>query len=229
MLGISNLWGNPKQLWRRVVIEYSSLKITKSSDKLPALGGLAKQMMARRGVEYLAGLWRDTLVYDMMWRLVRPQESPIKRVPSWSWTSVDGKVDYNNNLYSSQTTDMPQICCEILDSNVVLAGESLTGEVLSGYVRMRCFMLPVSLPYRGRLIAGEHGMFFDQDTMGISDSAEDLYIAKMVILWELHSLVVRPVNLADSVYKRVGLARFLDKGIENALPWPSDMKTITII
>jgi hypothetical protein len=48
-------------LWRRVVEEYSTRKLTKFSDRLPALAGLAKKAASVWGVTYLAGIWREHL------------------------------------------------------------------------------------------------------------------------------------------------------------------------
>jgi hypothetical protein len=63
--------GVPDQLalyWRRLVMAYSELGLTYSSDRLPALSGLAKQFLGLRKGPYLAGLWRDSFLSDLMWR-----------------------------------------------------------------------------------------------------------------------------------------------------------------
>ncbi len=48
--------------WRDTVSMYSGLALSKNSDLLPALSGLAKQMQEVRGSEYLAGLWKDSFM-----------------------------------------------------------------------------------------------------------------------------------------------------------------------
>lgn len=42
------------RLWRQMVTAYTDLLLTRSRDKLPALGGLARQMSITRGSRYLA-------------------------------------------------------------------------------------------------------------------------------------------------------------------------------
>ena len=45
--------------WAKIVQIYSRLHLTRETDKLPALSGIAKREQSRRsGDEYLAGLWR---------------------------------------------------------------------------------------------------------------------------------------------------------------------------
>ena len=42
--------------WREMITEFTGLGITKPSDRLPALSGLAKQMKRHRATKYLAEL-----------------------------------------------------------------------------------------------------------------------------------------------------------------------------
>lgn len=85
------------ELWHEMATQFSSLQLTKPSDRLPALSGLAERMQLILG-EYIAGLWSQSLVYDMAWRvqnlpsgLRRPEKY---RGPSWSWVSVDATVSF---------------------------------------------------------------------------------------------------------------------------------------
>lgn len=54
------------KLWRRILVLYSPLLLTKPSDKLMAIVGIAKIMQDCRGSDYLAGLWKDSFVLDML-------------------------------------------------------------------------------------------------------------------------------------------------------------------
>lgn len=57
----------PENLWRKIVVAYSPLALTVSSDKLPALSGLADKRRVSTNQKYLAGLWESTLVFDLLW------------------------------------------------------------------------------------------------------------------------------------------------------------------
>ncbi|KAF2267727.1 HET-domain-containing protein, partial [Lojkania enalia] len=85
--------------WRtELVREYSRLDLTVPSDRLVAFSGLAEAVSRLRpGDAYLAGLWKNTLRWDLLWCVQDKRES--KRLgnlvaPSWSWASVDGPVVY---------------------------------------------------------------------------------------------------------------------------------------
>lgn len=87
--------------YHRIVERYSTLKLTKRSDRLPALSGLCKRIHHVRG-EYAAGLWMESLAFDLLWRVERLNVSSMKVTqpdedycgPSWSWVSVTDPVVY---------------------------------------------------------------------------------------------------------------------------------------
>ncbi|KAJ4371276.1 hypothetical protein N0V83_004493 [Neocucurbitaria cava] len=86
--------------FHRIVERYSALQLTKASDRLPALSGLCRRVQDLRG-DYLAGLWSDSICFDLMWRVniikldVDNETQPSDyRGPSWSWISVDSPVTY---------------------------------------------------------------------------------------------------------------------------------------
>ncbi|KAI8668913.1 HET domain-containing protein [Fusarium keratoplasticum] len=91
------------RIWRTMVNEYTSLGITKPSDRLPAIGGLAKKMSASRKQEYIAGLWGNTLNDDLIWTVLelegekKPRYHPLA-APTWSWASVEAHVFYWDSI-----------------------------------------------------------------------------------------------------------------------------------
>jgi hypothetical protein len=48
---------------------YSRAKLTKHSDKLVALSGLAHAVQRESGDQYVAGLWRKDLEYSLLWSI----------------------------------------------------------------------------------------------------------------------------------------------------------------
>ncbi|KAF9063290.1 hypothetical protein BDP27DRAFT_1384962 [Rhodocollybia butyracea] len=83
-----------RQAWLAVVFVYTLRKLSRPSDKLVALAGLAEQFQRVYQDEYLAGLWRKTILLDLLWTseragdvCTRPKEC---RAPSWSWAAIDG-------------------------------------------------------------------------------------------------------------------------------------------
>ncbi|KAI1764386.1 hypothetical protein GGR53DRAFT_493968 [Hypoxylon sp. FL1150] len=73
---------DPFLAWQDRVAEYSRRNLTFASDKLPALAGLATVCHAITKSTYLAGLWRDHLLYDLLWRPANDSRfHPEKEIP----------------------------------------------------------------------------------------------------------------------------------------------------
>lgn len=95
--------------WILLVVKYTSRRLTMAKDKLPAISGLAQKFHQRaRKDKYLAGLWLDHINIGLLWFIDRKHDFPemieigeivptraaINRAPSWSWASIDGRVNF---------------------------------------------------------------------------------------------------------------------------------------
>ena len=101
------------KIWQQLVGPYGDSELTKPEDKLPAISGLARTVHEHLGGdEYLAGLWRRSLLSDLLWIVEKTQRrirgttadgmyektweasrrATAYRAPSWSWASVDGEL-----------------------------------------------------------------------------------------------------------------------------------------
>ncbi|KPM39859.1 hypothetical protein AK830_g6698 [Neonectria ditissima] len=134
------------QHWQRTVTQYTKLGLTKSSDKLPALSGCAKDIGRLTGDRYLAGIWRASFAEGMLWT-VRPPVNlhrPVPRAPSWSWVSVDttAGIDYT---YALKTRHRQAFQDKIREVDCVLDGRDHTGSVKSGFVRLQTSLCPAHL------------------------------------------------------------------------------------
>lgn len=77
--------------WRsKVLIPYSFRRLTKSIDKLVALSAVASLFQARFKANYLAGLWKEDLIRELLWKSFDSREARAESsyAPSWSWASV---------------------------------------------------------------------------------------------------------------------------------------------
>lgn len=100
--------------FHRIVEQYSALKLTRPSDRLVALSGLCKRVHHLRN-NYLAGLWSDSIGYDLLWRvetisLNTPEKGARSldyRGPTWSWVSVDSPVTYWTDILNFRPTHHP--------------------------------------------------------------------------------------------------------------------------
>lgn len=83
---------NIYEQWYRLIGIYSKLALTKPTDKLAAVAGIAQQVQLRTGDTYLAGLWKSNIRRGLEWWsnppsiLVRPS---TPQAPSWSWAALN--------------------------------------------------------------------------------------------------------------------------------------------
>lgn len=81
--------------WQSLVQEYTWNKLTFEKDIFPAFSGMARHMSDKRKGGYLAGVWEDNILPDLLWRTPWMAKRPVQwRAPTWSWASVSAPVIY---------------------------------------------------------------------------------------------------------------------------------------
>ncbi|KAJ5380423.1 uncharacterized protein N7496_002851 [Penicillium cataractarum] len=114
------------QAWYAFIHDYSRREIGRPCDRLPAIGGIAAEVSRLTGHRYLAGLWQDNILHDLMWftkvhELSRQTQQ--WRAPSWSWASVDCTVSYGNITADSKPMATVRKCTVILTDSSSPFGE----------------------------------------------------------------------------------------------------------
>jgi Heterokaryon incompatibility protein (HET) len=94
------------RIWAKILSRYSSLSITRPSDKLPALSGLASLAEPVLGYRYLYGIWNFNLSYGLFWHPVsRPMSRAEEwRAPSWSWAAWESAIIFENYFPEEELT-----------------------------------------------------------------------------------------------------------------------------
>ena len=80
-------------MWHSLLWCYGQRKLTKATDKLPAMSGVAKLLKSRLEAQYVAGLWSDSLIEGLAWQCIgdrAPASTAEYTGPSWSWASYGG-------------------------------------------------------------------------------------------------------------------------------------------
>jgi hypothetical protein len=80
-------------MWNTLLWSYGLRRLTKPTDKLPAISGLAKLFKSRFDAQYIAGLWSDALIEGLAWQGIghrAPASATSYTGPSWSWASYAG-------------------------------------------------------------------------------------------------------------------------------------------
>ena len=87
------------RIWWDLIWDYTRADLTFSTDRLPALSGIAWMIEREAKMQYLAGLWKQRLPHDLCWFSI-PSSATVERrkawgvasdvylAPSFSWASV---------------------------------------------------------------------------------------------------------------------------------------------
>ncbi|KAK6843408.1 hypothetical protein PG987_004268 [Apiospora arundinis] len=126
--------------WHNLVMLYSSRNITFEQDKLVAIGGLATLFGQQMGGIYLAGLWRSTLLNDLLWEVdaykYPRRRSLTYRAPSWSWASMQCPITFVPGRVESEKVT-------VIDVKIQTMVKSLQwGKVKGGYLRLQGKLFP---------------------------------------------------------------------------------------
>jgi len=91
-------------VWQHIVTTYSQCTFTFGEDKLIAFAGIGAKISDLVHTVFVAGMLEKSLIYDLgWWRWIGDRErSPVRntslRAPSWSWMSVDGQINFPNDV-----------------------------------------------------------------------------------------------------------------------------------
>ena len=132
-LEFSSEWCITLSRWCELISHYSRLQLTRESDRLPAISGIAKSLPTAEYGQYLAGLWQFELPYSLCWRTMEPSK-PRRNdsLPTWSWISINGPVEgFFIRGYSAVTcfVTVKEVKCDII-------GQDPFGEVEKGKLEL---------------------------------------------------------------------------------------------
>ncbi|RYP59861.1 hypothetical protein DL770_010128 [Monosporascus sp. CRB-9-2] len=225
-----------RQAWLAVVFMYTFRNISVPSDRLVALAGVAEQFHLVYNDQYLAGLWRRTLLFDLLWEsssaIGRPQPRPKGyRAPSWSWASIDGLINAEYRvdelvLPPALDTALVRICqVNIIDCQVNVASEEAPfGEVTGGILKLKGLMKEVFLGESGSVLSAYPNHESKEIGYVSFDADEERQgpIHVVPALWDARGSFVMGLVLATAdadqpTYKRVG--RFQNRNSVADLMW----------
>ncbi|KAG2414537.1 hypothetical protein HFD88_003728 [Aspergillus terreus] len=135
--------------WHEVVDEYTSRELTRSSDRLPAISGIARVVQDITKSRYIAGVWLDNLLADLTWRAamndnIEDSHTVIPlveyRAPTFSWASIEHTV-----VYSRIEKWVSARSCTVLDADSKVAGQNLLGQTHSAHVTLQGLLLETTL------------------------------------------------------------------------------------
>ena len=205
----SKLWSgvdphrSPISRWLALLSEYGRRRLTYAEDKLPAISGVAKDFAALLDDDYLAGMWKSSLVRCLGWQALGCT-APIKYcAPSWSWASLNG-------IPAMEFQDTMTLLATVIDCGVEVDGPDVFGRVKHGWIRMEAPLLKLILcepddTFAYMLVRTENGSEdgqsprFDTIDMKYDASAEAVRSMDMYsLLLGMESVEDYPASESDS-------------------------------
>ncbi|KAI0014176.1 heterokaryon incompatibility protein-domain-containing protein [Xylariaceae sp. FL0662B] len=212
-------------IWRSVLDRYGPTLLTKQSDRLVAISGIARELAPLMRCRYLAGLWSELIVFQLTW-YSRDWDSAAPRrwqrkarvgppylAPSWSWASV-----YSCWCWIPSKLDHHVPLARLADARVRNRGNDPFGQVLDAQLVLRGVLTAVRhkekqgerLRYQTRLWGADGE---DEDTatvfqVMVDDDDEDV----PTVLYCL------PLHLDLAELKIAGLALVRDNAAEEEPP-----------
>ncbi|KAI1482687.1 HET-domain-containing protein [Daldinia eschscholtzii] len=128
--------------WGYIVGYYMTCGLTKESDRLIAISGIAKAFQEATGDTYLAGLWKSALYSGLIWHAFSTTSDRIRRhehAPSWSWASL---TKCNVHISCSVPDSQDISCIKLVEERIVpkaLDGDSF-GQLQSAELEIECMV-----------------------------------------------------------------------------------------
>lgn len=138
--------------WYVMIEDYTRRGITAASDRLPALIGLVKAMTQCSKDDYMAGVWKSSLIEGLMWCGSQGAETlrhPGEYIaPSWSWASVAGAVQFPMYTWYDRATWMARMSdfealASYVEHGFQLRDLEPEGRLKHGWLRVKGALLPV--------------------------------------------------------------------------------------
>lgn len=139
------------QCWYAVVHDFSKRMISVNSDRFPAIGAIASEISELTGSRYMASLWEQNMLHDLMWSTKATEwacRPPEWRAPSWSWASVDSTITYGNITADSRPLATVRDC-----KSTMKYPAAPFGEVVSGSIELQGFLSLVNADDVNSLVA----------------------------------------------------------------------------
>ncbi|RSM20689.1 hypothetical protein CDV31_000376 [Fusarium ambrosium] len=216
--------------WELLMQMFCRCYLTKESDRLAAIAGIASQAQPLLNDEYLAGLWKSQLPHVLLWKLQNMvgQEDlivtrPTKyRGPSWTWASLDFEAA-NINILDREGIDRQLV--EITEVKIESSTDQIYTNATGGYIRVLGKLGQVNLPdhddaeWRGDR-GGHYTFEFSLDVDDEIDIEEETLHCLPILTHdranrdpfkslEVHCLLLQKVETNSPGFRRVGSLQVL--------------------
>lgn len=139
--------------WWGLLQNYSRRDLTRATDRLPAISGIAQSIQHHIADRYLAGHWESSLVKSLCWYVtpmakIRPRPSPLEYIaPTWSWASPNLPVQFIFWAFNGgPILENPKPIAKLVGHKIIPKGQGPFSQVRHGCIRLSGKMCTITLP-----------------------------------------------------------------------------------
>lgn len=210
--------------WEEMVEIYFTRKLTKSADRLPALSGIAHTYQSIWKDKYVAGCWRQYLLWQLCWYrhpYIRIDDEPetyhpafTYRAPSWSWAAKEGRPDEILTFWHKENRSESLLRVELLHVSIDLASADPMGSVKEGVLILSGLMTKTHLDTDPGLLRADENderiPYYSDPMPSALQPGREIWLLGIT---EYAALVLMAVPVSDpgwmeNTYERVGFAIF---------------------
>jgi Heterokaryon incompatibility protein (HET) len=121
-----------RPMWSWLVEQYSHCDLTFTKDKLVAISGLARTIQRQTGDQYIAGMWRKDLEFQLCWYSSIGQDvqrAVPYRAPTWSWASLDCLINVSLAERFNDSSESTHLWIRILHVQLQFSGPDPLGQL----------------------------------------------------------------------------------------------------
>ena len=153
--------------WHSAVSDYSRKNLSFPEDIFPAISGIANCVMEATGWTYVAGLWRENLITDLVWTVKKPElmtRCETWRAPTFSWASVQPKSQGVSSVSYEMMRSFEQgieeenargcrtdIYAQVVGTGCTPLGRDSTGKLTAGYIVLSGLLIKATLHRAGEM------------------------------------------------------------------------------
>jgi hypothetical protein len=204
---------SPHASWRLLIENYTKLNFTKESDLLPALAGMAEhQMRLRPGDTYIAGMWKNSLLEDLLFKNSRGRRSN-SNAPTWSWASWEGPVSF---LWSG----VPLPTLELSHFEYTYYGPSNVGRVSNARIRLKGPILRTMISHTTHPLSDGKGFSVSISLSGECHNFAPEHLYTIMVMTRCQykvSFGVVLLEVQERVFERVGSVRIIFKMVDEMI------------
>ncbi|CAI6334238.1 unnamed protein product [Periconia digitata] len=197
-------------IWHEIVTSYSNLKLTKPSDRIKALHGVASCISRILHCDNIFGIMSTHMSSGLLWFPRGGALTPPGTIPSWSWISrYDPNTSTAKFYHDVETIDYR---LQVTPIHPLGALSTPTRLLVKGFVHRGRLIPNQPMCARVRIEAWHNAIYWDLYNRDVAEEKEVLCLLMGTSsMDEMPMMVLEPQEIKGQ-YRRIGVVRYFEYG-----------------